>query len=302
MWASFRAAPSRTVSFRNSISGPYTAGRRCRPAQALGSHAEINVAKDGLIHISVTDHDPNRDSEMANSYVDNLYDLNANLAITEAAQRRVFFDQQLAEEKTALTAAEDDLRNTQQKTGLIQLNGQAQMIISSIAQVRAEIASHQVQLQAIRTFATNQNPDVSRLQEEISTLQGQLSKLQNDQQKLTPGDIQVPAGRVPAEALEYARKLREVKYHEALYELLAKQYEAARIDEAKSAPIIQVIDRAVPPDKKSGPHRILIAIGAGFAGFWLASAFAFLSEKYRRMQQISSSAVKLAQLRSELGR
>lgn len=267
---------------------------------ALKAHTEIDSEKDGLIHISVTDLDPARASDLANAYVDALYEMNSNLAITEAAQRRVFFDQQLEGERKALAAAEESMRATQQKTGLIQLNGQAEVIIESIAQLRANIASTEVELQSERTFATEQNPDVERLQERIDTMQSQLAKLENDQRQLQPGNIAVPAGRVPEDMLEYERKLRDVKYHETLFDLLSRQYEAARIDEAKSAPIIQVVDRAIPPDKKSGPHRSLIFLGFGLAGFLISSAVAFVQFECRRYRSIPRYASRLDELRRQL--
>jgi uncharacterized protein involved in exopolysaccharide biosynthesis len=106
----------------------------------------------------------------------------------------------------------------------------------------------------------------------------------------------VPAGRVPAEGLEYERKLREVKYHTTLFDLLSRQYEAARIDEAKSAPVIQVVDRAVPPDKKSGPPRLLLTLGIGILGFCLGCFWALLRQALARMRETPQTAVKLSQL------
>jgi tyrosine-protein kinase Etk/Wzc len=262
---------------------------------ALKAHTEIEAGKDGLIHISVVDHDQRRASDLANGYVDQLYGMNSNLAITEAAQRRLFFDQQLDTEKKALAAAEEALRTTQQKTGLIQLTGQAQMIIGSIAQLRAQIASREVEMQSLRVSSTDQNPNVIRLQEEISTMQAQLTHLEDDRQhQENPGDIALPAGRVAADSLEYARKYREVKYHETLFDLLSRQYEAARIDEAKSAPIIQVIDRAVPPDKKSGPHGSLIVPGFGLAALFLSCLAVYVQYGFARIWSNPSTRARWA--------
>ncbi len=267
--------------------------------QALKNHAAINIAKTGFIEIAITDHDPHRASDIANGYVDELYNINAHLITTEAGQRRGFFDHQLVEEKAALASAEDDLRTTQQKTGIIQLSGQAQAIIQSIAQLRAQIAGSQVQLNATRSFATEQNPEVIRLQTEIATMQGQLQKLENDQQKQpSTGDVLGPAGNVPTDALEYARKLREVKYHESLLDLLSRQYEAARIDEAKAAPVIQVIDRATIPDKRSGPPRLLIVIGLTVIGWLIGSVIALGEYAIQRAQHAPHQAVKLQAIRS----
>jgi tyrosine-protein kinase Etk/Wzc len=266
---------------------------------ALQAHTNLESGKDGLIQISVTDHDAKRASDIANAYVAELYDMNSTLAVTEAAQRRVFFDQQLEGEKKLLAAAEENLRATQQKTGIIQLSGQAEMIIRTIAELRAGIASREVELQSTRTFATDQNPDVARLQEEISTMKGQLAKLEDDQQRQAqPGNISVPAGKVPEDSLEYARNLREVKYHEVLLDLLSRQYEAARIDEAKSAPIIQVIDHAVPPDKRSGPHRLLIVLAFGVAGCLFASVWVIFEQGFARLKETPRYASKMHALRA----
>ncbi len=268
--------------------------------KALKSHVQIESAKDGLIVITAEDPDPKLASNLANAFVDELYHMNASLAVTEAGQRRMFFDQQLLDERNALTHAENDLKAIQEKTGIITLAGQSEMAISSIAQVRAQITSREVELQAIRTYATDENPDVFRVQREIEALRKELANRENTQQGMAVGDTEIPAGRVPAEGLEYARKLREVKYHETLFELLSRQYAAARIDEAKSAPVIQVIDRAVPPDKKSWPPRMLLTIGCGVVGFCIGCLWAFFSRSLERMSMIPEKAARLNELRRML--
>lgn len=272
---------------------------------ALKNNSRFLAGKDGLIHISVEDHDPNRASEMANAYVDELYAMNSHLAVTEADQRRQFFDREMDDERTALSAAEDDLKKTAEKTGVIHLGGQAESIIRSLATIRAQIASREVEINSLKTFATDDNPVAIRAREEIKSLREQLSKLENDPRNPEMADaVGIPAGRLPAVGLEYARKVRDVKYHETLFELLAKQYEAARIDEAKAAPVIQVVDRAVPPDRKSGPHRLWIMLGATFIGFVLGYLVALGQRALRRASQIPEYAIKLALLKESfrLGR
>ena len=276
----------------------YKTGKMEDTRTQLKNNSRFLVGKDGLIHISVEDQDPNRASELANGYVDELYSMNSHLAITEAAQRRAFFDQELADERKDMTVAEDDLKQTAEKTGIIHLGGQAESIIRSLALLRAQIASREVTINSMRMFATDQNPVAMRAQEEINSLREQLAKLENDPRnpELT-SPIGIPAGRLPAVSLEYARKLREVKYHETLFELLAKQYEAARIDEGKAAPLIQVVDRAVPPDRKSGPHRLWIMLGCGFIGFCLGYLLSVINRALRRAAQIPEYAIKLSLLR-----
>ena len=268
--------------------------------KALEKQTDFETKKDGLIHISVTDHDPKRASDLANAFVGELYNMNSTLALTDAAQRRLFFSQQVEQEKTALAKAEDALAATQRKTGIIQLSGQAQILLMNMSQVQAQITSDQVQLEGLLASSTEQNPDVQRLRHEISALQAHLSKMQDDQRRLQPGDTRIPAGRLPSEALDYTRKLRDVKYHETLYDLMSKQYEAARIDEAKSAPLIQVVDHATPPDKKSGPARVLIITGAGFAGFILACLWSLAYDAFKRMRVMPEHQAKFDRLRRGL--
>jgi uncharacterized protein involved in exopolysaccharide biosynthesis len=264
--------------------------------KAFKAHVTAEAANDGLIEISVKDHDPRRASDLANGLVDELYHLTSTLAITEAAQRRLFFYEQMQDEKTALAAAEEDLKKTQETTGLIQLSDQAAEIIRNVASLRAQIVSSEVELQAMRTYATDQNPDVTRLQQQIDALQQQLTTMENNQRRMQPGNIQVPTAQVPEAGLEYANKLREVTFHTALLTLLSKEYEAARIDEAKSAPLIQVVDHAVPPDRKSGPPRLLLTFAAGFLGFLVACVWALFRQALKNIEQHPERAKKLERL------
>jgi tyrosine-protein kinase Etk/Wzc len=242
----------------------------------LKARSTFTSGKDTLITISVDDHDPKRAADLANAYMDALHDQNGRLALTDASQRRLFFEQQLEREKNSLADAEVELKKTQEQTGLIVPNGQAQVQIETMAQTRAQITSLQVELAAMKQGATDENPQVVLLQTQISGLQQQLQMLQNDPAKRLPGNIQVSASKVPEYALEYIRKQREVKYHEVLFELIAKQYESARLDESRQSPLLQVVDRAVVPDKKSGPLSGLIIfasclLGAFVGAIWVIS-------------------------------
>jgi LPS O-antigen subunit length determinant protein (WzzB/FepE family) len=264
---------------------------------ALQSHTRILATIDGLIRILVDDHSAQRASNVANAYVDELYAMNSHLAITEAVQRRTFFERELADEKTALMAAEEDLRQTAEKTGVIQLNGQTESVIRSISQLRAQIASKEVSIQALRMSATDQNPDVLRAQEEVTALRSQLLLLEKDPRNARSGNSEIAGGRIPTVRLEYVRKFREVRYHETLLELLSKQYEAARIDEAR-APLVQVLDRAIPPDTKTGPPRMILTLGFGALGLFLGCVVSLAAQSFRKLEQLPEYALKLALLRS----
>jgi uncharacterized protein involved in exopolysaccharide biosynthesis len=237
---------------------------------------------------------------MANAYVDELYKLNNRLAIGGAAQRRLFFERQLAQEKDRLADAEVAMKKTEEATGVIAPSGQTETIIRQVAQLQAEITSREVQLDALRTSSTEQNPDVIRLNSELSGLRAQLRDLESGTGKHAPGDISITTANVPQAGLEYIRKERDVKYHQLLFDLLARQYEAARMDEAKAAPVIQVVDPALPPDRKSAPFRALWALVGCAMGFLLSTGWVFASHIYQRMAADEEQSRRLAVLRQEL--
>lgn len=225
--------------------------------------------KDGLIRITIEDHNAKRAAELANGYVEEFKKLSASLAITEAARRRLFFEQQLEPAKEQLAAAEEAMRKTQQETGVLQIDSQARALIESTAVLRAQVVAKEVQIQSMRSFATEDNPDIVLAKQQLSALQSQLEQIAGSRQD-TGSDIVLSKGRVTGAGLEYLRKYRDLKYHETVYELLTKELEIAKLDEAREGEIVQVVDTAVTPDKKASPHRTLIVIGATILGFFVA--------------------------------
>ncbi|GGH14924.1 hypothetical protein GCM10011586_35700 [Silvibacterium dinghuense] len=258
--------------------------------KVLESHAVISLGvKDGLIRIAVTDRDPKIAATIANGYVAEFRNLSANLAITEAAQRRKFFQQQFEDAKNNLANAEVALKNTEQSTGILQVDSQAKALIESAAALRAQITAKQVQLQGLRAYGTENNPAVITATNELEALQEQLAKLGGSQADAGGGLI-IPQGKVPQAGMEYIRKYRDVKYYETIFELLARQLEVAKLDEAREGALIQVADSAVPPDKKSAPSRSMIVVLTFLAGAIISSLFALVqaaihsANATRRMQ------------------
>jgi tyrosine-protein kinase Etk/Wzc len=246
----------------------------------LERRTTITTGRDSLIRIRVDDHDRGRAAAIANAYTDELHGQNSRLAFTSAAQRRLFFERQLAGEKNVLADAEIALKNTQQANGLVFPPGQSEALIRSIAQLRAEIAAREVQLESMRTYATGDNPQVQIVERELVAMREQARALEAG--KTPAGSMSVTARRLPEASLDYIRRLRDLKYHEALFEILAKQYEAARIDEARLAPVLQVVDSAVVPDKKSWPPRALLIFAAGCLGAMGAGTFVLVQDYRRR--------------------
>ena len=255
--------------------------------------------KDGLIHISFEDHDPKRAAEIANGYVDEFRTLSQHLAMTEAAQRRVFLEGQVDQTKQRLAGAEDAMKSTEQKTGLISLDSQARALIESAAYLRAQIAAKQVQIDAMRGYATEQNAAVAQAQQELNGMRAQMQKLTGSQD--VDGMI-IPKGQVTEAGLEYIRKMRDVKYYEAEFALLSKQLELARLDEAREGSLIQVVDPAYAPDKRSFPQRTLIVLAATLAGLFLGILVALLHARFERMSQDPAARSMLQRIRMALPR
>jgi len=219
--------------------------------------------KDDLIKVSVTDKDPRLASDLANGYLDELHKLTSRLALTDASQRRLFFEQQLAQERSALDASEAALKHAQESGGFIAPNTQTAIEVQTAAATRAQIAAREVELSGLLQGSTEQDPAVIRLRGEISGLRSQLSQMQSNGGSDLAG---IPTAKVPALQMDFLNKQRDVTYHETLFDLLARQYEAARLDESHEAPVLQVVDIATVPDTKSAPHRrfyILIGLAVG---------------------------------------
>ncbi|MEI9968914.1 MAG: chain length determinant family protein [Terracidiphilus sp.] len=233
--------------------------------------------KDGLIRLSVTDRDPRRAAELANGWVEEYRRVTANLALTEAAQRRMFFEREVNGERGELERAEDNLKDTEDRTGVLELDGQARALIASAAQLRAQIAAKQVEIRAMREFATSENPDMARAEQELSGMEGQLAAMDVDSDHST-GDLIAPKGKVTQTGLEFARALREEKFHEAMYELLTRQYEVARVDEARQGSIVQVVDPAIPPDRPGSHYRLWIFLAGLVFALPLALITAWIVE------------------------
>lgn len=261
----------------------------------LEARVNIILSKDGVIGIEVDDEDPTRAAKMANAYVEELEKITRKLAVGEASQRRLFFEQQVNLAKENLLKAETSLRTFQEVSGLVVPQGQAQLTVSASASLQAQIAAREVQLNAMRSYASKENPELVRLQQEIAELRKQLAQLDRTQAG-APGGVLVPLGAAPKAGLEYLQRLREVRYSEVLFELLAKQYEIAKVDEANNATIIQVIDAALAPEKESRPRKALSVVVAAIVGLILAIAVAVLKETLLRIQRDPVQSEKLETL------
>src|SRR5262249_2427868 len=252
--------------------------------------------KDGLIRITVEDHDPKRAADLANGYIEEFQKISASLAISEAQRRRLFFEQELQHAKDNLSQAEEAMKKTQESTGVLQIDSQARSLIESAAILRGQIVSKQVQIQSMRSFAAEDNPNLTLAKQQLSALQSQLERLAGSQTD-EGSDIVLTKGRVTGAGLEYVRRLRDLKYNGTVFELLAKQFEIAHADEASEGAMVQFADPAIPADKRSSPHRLLIVMSTTIIAFFLTGFWVVFRERLEQTKSIPQNRRRLDQIK-----
>jgi tyrosine-protein kinase Etk/Wzc len=252
-----------------NLADVYHTGDMTAARKTLADHTTVTSEKSTLIAISVTDTDKKRAADIANAYPEQLRALTKNLAVTEASQRRLFYEQRLKDAKEDLVSAELAFERIQKEKGLVQLDAQTKSLIMSQADLHAQVAAKEVQLQALRSYSTEQNPEVQLLESQLASLQEQSARL--EERSSSPKSGSLDLADVAGAGAEYLRAEHELEYRQALFDLLLKQYDAARWDEARNAAVIQVVAEAIPPDRKSGPKRTLVVFmfaALGLLGAW----------------------------------
>ena len=251
---------------------------------ALTASTRASSGKDGLITVEIDDKEPEFAAELANAHVDELQKLLARLAVTEAQQRRAFFEKQLDQVKAKFTAAEQALRATGVSSSVLKSNPAS--ALAAVAGLKAQVTAQEVKVGAMRGYLAETAPDFKQAMSELANLRAQLAKQEKDE----PADA---AGQG-----DYVAKFREFKYQETLFELFARQFEMAKVDESREGAVIQVLDAAQPPERKSKPKKALIAIIATLATGFALLLFVFIRQALRNASQDNESAQKIDALKA----
>lgn len=253
-----------------------------RARSKLEMNTIISSGKDGLITVEVADVDKSRVAKLTNAYVNELINLTGTLALTEAAQRRKFYEKQLELAKNNLATSEITLKSTLDTGGVVNVDGDSRAIAVTVAGLRAQISANEVKLNSMRAFVTSENQEFKRTLEALRSARAELSSLENGRPATGGTIVPNPVG------LANIQTLRDVKYYQMLYEMLAKQYELARLDEARDVASVQVLDVAVEPEKKFKPKRALIVLAVVLLAFCFALVLAYAAEL--REQYLSDRA------------
>jgi len=225
-------------------------------------------------------------ARIANAYPEQLDLLIAKFGTGRAGRQRRFIAEQLEKTQKDLALAEENLKNFQEKNRAVSVGAQANGAIQVAAQLKGEIIASEVQLQAVRGFATDSNPDVVRLRGRIGELKRQLAQAQygagldlpavaTSNSGLPQKELYVTPAKVPEMSLDLARLTRDLKIQETVHTLLTQQLEQAKIAEAQDVPVVQVLDQAVPAAHKSKPKIKLNMLITGAFRLFLATLLAF---------------------------
>jgi tyrosine-protein kinase Etk/Wzc len=269
---------------------------------ALRQRIDIRVdRKDGVIAIVVRDKDPKRAAEMANAYTEELDKLLQALTVQEASGRLTFLEKERTQVNQNLALAENALRAFSEKNSVLQLDTQTKGVLEYIARLRAEIDAKEVQIQVMRQQATSYNYDVVRLETEVQGLKSKLKTAETQYDQVCVSDICLPGSKVPTLGLEYLRLYREVKFQEGLYQFYLKMVEFARLDMVKDVSTVQLIDRALPPEKRSN-KRLPTTLMVGILTFFLLSFVIIMQEISKKTVRTESEVLRWRQLRQEVRR
>ena len=249
---------------------------------ALTGSVRIASGKDGLISVEVDDKDPKFASDLANAHVEELRNLLGRLAVTEAQQRRMFFEKQLQITKENFTKADLALKSSGINSSV--LKSSPASAVEAVARLKAGISVHEVKLGTMRNYLTESSPEFKQAMSELASLKSQLAKAEKEE----------PASK---DASDYVARYREFKYQETMFELFAKQFELAKVDESREGAVIQVLDIAQPPERKAKPKKAMIAITATLASGFALLLFVFIRSALKNASQDEETKLKLSALR-----
>lgn len=236
----------------------YETKYRVDARKRLQAAVRVSIGKkDNLITVEADDKEPQLAANIANAMIEELRTLTNTLALTEAQQRRVFFEQQLGAARDKLSAAQSKLQSSGINAGTLKAEPKA--AADAYARLKAEISAGEVRVQALQRTLTSQAPEVQQQLATLAGMRAQLTKMEEPQSA--------------RESADYISAYREYKYQEALFDIYAKQFELAKLDEAREGTLFQVVDKATPPERRSRPKRAQTTLIAAFVSLLLLTGW-----------------------------
>jgi tyrosine-protein kinase Etk/Wzc len=278
-------------------------GKPCREdvRQKLEKKSKIDVGKDGIITIEVTDREPKRAAALANAFGEELDKLLQGMSSRAAREQLAFLEKERQKANLNLVKAEEAVKGFSESNNVLIMQDQVKGMIEYIATLRANIDAKEVQLQVLRQRAAPSNDEVVRLETELKGLKDKLRETEGQSGQTQLGDLRIPTSQVPALGLEYLRLYREAKFQDLLYQLFSKLVEMAHLDEVRDSAVLQIVDQATPPGKKSKPKRLLITLVVFVGTFFIMGFVAFALEHWHSAPYSDEEALRVQQIKEYSG-
>lgn len=283
---------SRTVAEavleKENLMKAYETKSREAALRELSSRVSVSVSSEGIVSLSYEDKDKIRTANVANRFVEEMDRVNRETSTSQAKNARMFIEERLTKTQGDLSKAEEGLRSFQEENKTILLDSQMKTAIEKAADLKAEMVSAEIELNVLSKTMSSSHPQIQSLRSKINEIKRQLETLELGNQKKESKDktvLDVPFTEVPSLSLKLARLVREVKIQEKVFELLTQQYEQYKIEETKNTPTIQVLDKAIPPEKRFKPKRALLVGISGILSLFASTVFVFGLEYFKKSKQ-----------------
>lgn len=283
------------VTEKENLMSVYKIKSKEATIKELVSRVSVNVTPEGLISLSYEDQNRNKSADVANRFVEELDRVNRETSTSKAKNARVFIEERLTQTQKDLSLAEENLKKFQEENKTLVLDDQMKSAIEKAADLKAEMVSSEIELNVLSKTMSPSHPQIQSLQSKINEIKRQLDRLELGNQNEKPEDktiLDVSFNQVPSLSLQLARLIREVKIQEAVFELLTQQYEQYKIEENKDTPTVQILDMAVPPEKRAKPKRaFLVGIGC-ILSLFASITFVFGQEYVKKSRKRNPEGFK----------
>jgi capsule polysaccharide export protein KpsE/RkpR len=256
----------------------------------LRGNTDFEIDENGVLVINVYDEDRKRAADMANYFVEVLNELNIKLNTEEARNRRLIIERRYLQNLADLKQAEDTLKKFQQRYGIYYLPEQTKAAVTAAAELEAQIIAEEVKLGILRRQLGEDAPEVKLAKIQIEEMRKRLNQMKEGSDKIkNEMSLFVPFKDVPELGLQYLRLYRDYEIQNKLLEFILPLYEQAKIEEQRDVPVVQVLDRAVPPEKKAKPFRTLIVVSVFASALTLFVVLSFINESFLKREKILNS-------------
>lgn len=256
----------------------------------LTSRTSVSVdRKSQIIAITVSDRSPQRSAALAQAYIEELDHLVADLSTSSARRERIFIEGRLQSVTRDLEDAEKQLADFSSKNAAIDIKEQGKAMVEAAATLQGQLIASQSELEGLKQIYTDENVRVRTVQARIRELQGQLEKMGGKAEgnssasagSNSDGSLYPSIRKLPLLAVTFGDLYRRTKVQEAVFETLTKEYELAKVEEAKEIPTVKVLDPPDVPEKKSFPPRMVIVLFGAVLGLSVGIVFVFVHDVWQ---------------------